>query len=96
MPRGKSIVYFIRRHKFKLLLRYTRCKYDAALLDSLSASLSATYTLIDCIIVVSLIAAAGYHYVYYGTPPHSPRGCINMRIFCANFNSCLRFMQSFN
>lgn len=66
MPRGKSIVYFIRRHKFKLLLRSF----------SLSLSLCTTYALIDYIIVVSLVAAAaaGYHYVYYGTPPHSPGG----------------------
>lgn len=61
MPRGKSIVYFIRRHKFKLLHQ----------LHSFSPSLS----FIDYIIVVSLVAAAaGYHYVYYGTPPHSPGG----------------------
>lgn len=67
MPRGKSIVYFIRRHKFKLLHQLHSF--------SLSLSLFATYALIDYIIVVSLVAAAaGYHYVYYGTPPPTPGG----------------------
>lgn len=55
MPRGKSIVYFIRRHKFKLLLRYTRCKYDAALLDSLSASLSLLLILLLTVSLLSLL-----------------------------------------
>lgn len=51
MPRGKSIVYFICRHKFKIMLRYTRCKYYAALLDSLSLSL-----LLILLLTISLLS----------------------------------------